>query len=224
MHGATPQTILQFHDELLNQLPNLKGKWSFSFKVFRNNIYSIPPNLADSQSVAPENKFLYTWIPSYLHDSCVTLINKRTAAVFSHIVEEEFQEPHPFAIDNAHLHNGATLGLNDLWDTVILLRMQSLWVQRQVIKGDGGDIYELENGNLVIRTANVFLHGNFRGLLIQLEIDHTKLATSDSQQIFQDLLAKYDIPKGDLCYKVIDPDNLDEFGDLVLQYAEILSF
>ncbi|WPK23360.1 hypothetical protein PUMCH_000598 [Australozyma saopauloensis] len=102
--------------------------------------------------------------------------------------------------------------------------MQSLWTQRQVIKGDGGEIYELENGNLIIRTANVSLHGNFRGLLIQLEVDHTKLATSDPEQIFQDLLAKYNIPKGNLCYKVIDSNNYDEFSDLALQYAEILSF
>lgn len=192
--------------------------------MFRNNIYSIPPELAEAQNVAPENKFLYTWIPSYLHDSCVTLINKRTAGVISHVVQEELQEPHDFAIHNDHLHNGATLGINDLWDNVVAQRMQSLWTQRQVIKGDGGEIYELENGNLIIRTANVSLHGNFRGLLIQLEVDHTKLATSDPEQIFQDLLAKYNIPKGNLCYKVIDSNNYDEFSDLALQYAEILSF
>lgn len=187
-------------------------------------MYSIPPELAESQNVAPENKYLYTWIPSYLHDSCVTLINKRSAGVFSHIVEEELPEPFPFAIGNDHLHKGATFGLNDLWDTVVALRMQSLWTQRQVIKGDGGDIYELENGNLVIRTANVSLHGNFRGLLIQLEVDHTKLTASDPEQIFKDLLAKYEIPKGKICYKVIDCNNFDEFADLALQYSEILSF
>lgn len=144
--------------------------------------------------------------------------------MFSHIVEEELPEPFNFAIHNDHLHKGATVGLNDLWDTVIALRMQSLWTQRQVIKGDGGDIYELENGNLVIRTANVSLHGNFRGLLIQLEVDHTKLTANDPEQIFKDLLAKYEIPKGKICYKVIDSNNFDEFADLALQYSEILSF
>lgn len=224
VQGATPQTILRFHDELSNQLPTLKGKWNFTFKVFRNNAYSVPPELAESQEVAPENKFLYTWVPSYLHDSCVTLINKKTAGVFSHVVQEELQDSTTFVIHNDHLHKGATVGINDRWDTMIALRLQSLWTQRQVIKGDGGEIYELENGNLIIRTANVFLHGNFRGLLIQLEVDRKKHPTNDPQQIFQELLAKYDIPKGKLCYKVINDSNYDEFADLALQYSEILSF
>ena len=224
VHGATPQTILKFHDTLSNQLPTLKGKWSFTFKVYRNNTYSIAPELAGVQKVAPENKFLYTWAPSYQHNSCITLINGCTAGVFSHVVQEELAEPYPFVISNAQLHHGATLGLNDPWDTVLALRMQSLWTQRQQIKGDGGDIYELENGNLVIRTANVSLHGNFRGLLIQLEVNHSKLAHTDPERIFRDLLAKYDIPLGNLCYKVVDPANYDEYADLALQYAEILSF
>lgn len=99
-----------------------------------------------------------------------------------------------------------------------------MWVQRQLIKGAGGEIYELENGNLVIRTANVTLHGNFRGLLIQVEVEHSKLALVDPEQIFADLMTKYDIPVGNLCYKVMDPLRLDHYGDLALQYSEILNF
>lgn len=224
VHKATPETILQFHDELSNKLPTLKGKWSFSFKIFRNNIYSVPPELAETHETSPDTKFLYTWAPSYLNDSCVTLINKNTAAVLSNVVQEEVGASAEFAIPNDHLHKGATTGLNDLFDNLVNQRMQSLWTQRQVIKGDGGQIYDLENGNLVIRTANVTLHGNFRGLLIQLEVDHSKLDTTDVGRIFRDLAAKYDIPLGNLCHEVMDEASLDEYGDLALQYAEILNF
>lgn len=114
--------------------------------------------------------------------------------------------------------------MNDLLDFLVNQRLQSLWTQRQVIKGDGGQSYELENGNLIIRTANVTLHGNFRGLLIQLEIDHSKLETVDVDQIFKEVMSRYDIPSGSLCHDVMDKDNFDEFGDLALQYAEILNF
>lgn len=207
-----------------NKLPTLKGKWNFSFKIFRNNIYSIPPELANTQAQSADNKFLYTWVPSYLNDSCVTLIDKKTCGVFSHVVQEELSTPFDFAIPNDHLHKGATTGLNDSFDFLVNQRLQSLWTQRQVIKGDGGQIYELENGNLVIRTANVTLHGNFRGLLIQLEVDHSKCETLVVEKIFEDVMSRYDIPAGNICHEVMDPTNLDEFGDLALQYAEILNF
>ncbi|OBA24170.1 TATA-binding related factor [Metschnikowia bicuspidata var. bicuspidata NRRL YB-4993] len=224
VHQATPQTILQFHDEMCNKLPALKGKWGFSFKVFRNNIYLVPPHLAASHETAPRNSYLYTWVPSYLHDACVTLVDKTSAAVFSHVIREELSLDHALAVPDRHLHEGATCGFNDLFDFLVGQRMQSLWTQRQAIRGDGGQIYELENGNLVIRTANVSLHGNFRGFLIQIEVDHTKLHTADRAQIFADLIAKYDIPKGSLCYLVMSEDRPDLYGDLVLQYAETLNF
>lgn len=224
VHNATPETIVQFQDELSNKLPTPRGKWSFNFKVFKNNIYSIPQELAELQVTSPENKYLYVWSPSYLNDSCVTLINKTTAGVFSHVVQEELSTPFEFSIPNSHLHQGATSGLNDSFDYMLNQRMQSMWVQRQLIKGGGGQIYELENGNLVIRTANVTMHGNFRGLLIQVEVDHSKLEQVDPEQIFADLMSKYDIPVGNLCLKVIDPLRLDHYSDLALQYSEILNF
>ncbi|PSK35617.1 hypothetical protein C7M61_004406 [Candidozyma pseudohaemuli] len=226
VHKATPGTITQFHDILSNRLPTLKGKWSFTFKIFRNNIHSIPPELAETHDSAPESQFLYTWSPSYLNDSCVTLINKKNATVMSHIVQEELGSSGnaELAIPNDHLHKGATSGLNDSFDFLVGHRMQSMWTQRQTIRGDGGQIYELENGNVTIRTANVSLHGNFRGFLIQIEDDHTKSDTTDRKAIIDELIKKYDIPSGNLCFDVMDPAQLDIYGDLALQYAEILNF
>lgn len=226
VHNATPGTITQFHDMLSNRLPTLKGKWNFTFKIFRNNIYSMPPELVQSHESAPESQFLYTWSPSYLDDSCVTLINKKTATVMSHIVQEELGSSAnaDLAIPNNHLHGGATSGLNDSFDFLVNHRMQSMWTQRQTIRGDGGQIYELENGNVTIRTANISLHGNFRGFLIQVEDDHSKFDVTDPKTIIEELIAKYDIPSGKLCYDVMSPGQLDIYGDLALQYAEILNF
>lgn len=226
MHKATPGTITQFHDILSNRLPTLKGKWSFTFKIFRNNIYSVAPELVGTHEVSPESLYLYTWSPSYLNDSCVTLINKKTATVFSHVVLEELggSGNTDLAIPNDHLHMGATSGLNDSFDFLVAHRMQSMWTLRQTIRGDGGQIYELENGKVLIRTANISLHGNFRGFLIQIESTHSSTGEADVKSTIEHLIEKYDIPSGNLCYKVINSNELDTYGDLALQYAEILNF
>lgn len=207
-----------------NKLPALKGKWGFTFKIFRNNAYLVPPELAATHETAPQASFLYTWVPSYLHDACVTLVDKKSSAVFSHVIQEELPHAHELAVPNQHLHEGATTGLNDLFDAMVGQRMQSLWTQRQVLRGDGGQSYELENGNLILRTANVLLHGNFRGFLIQLEATDTRLDSGELMQVFEEIIAKYGLPKGTLCCLVMDRAKPDTYGDLALQYAETLNF
>ncbi|KAF6066401.1 TATA-binding related factor (TRF) of subunit 20 of Mediator complex family protein [Candida albicans] len=210
---ANLETITQFHDQISNELPTAKGKWNFNFKIFRNNQYSIPQELVDTHEQAPESKFLFTLSPSYLRDSTITLIN--------------VGHPSDLSIPNDHLRRGATTGLNDKFDNFISAKLQSLWTQRQLIKGDGGQIYELENGNLCIRTSNVFLHGNFRGLLIQIEMSNSLCDTNNHNSFkehFNKIVEKYGFPEGNLCCDVLDKKNLDKYGDLCLQYSKILNF
>ncbi|KAG7665411.1 SRB2 [[Candida] subhashii] len=227
---ATPETITQLHDQLSNELPTLKGKWSFTFKIFRNNPFSIPQEIAETTDVAPTSKFLFTLQPSYLPDSTITVIDGKSAGVFTNLIQEEVKElghPTELSIPNTHLHKGATSGLNDNFDFFVGQKLQSLWNQRQIIKGDGGQIYELENGNLFIKTSNVFLHGNFRGLLIQIDLNDNLLGDKDSQSLhdlFITIRNKYGIPEGNLCCDVLDKKCLDKYGDLCYQYSEILNF
>ncbi|EGW35103.1 mediator of RNA polymerase II transcription subunit 20 [Spathaspora passalidarum NRRL Y-27907] len=227
---ATPETITQFHDQLSNELPTSKGKWNFNFKIFRNNPYSIPPDLVETTTTSPESKFLFTLSPSYLPDSTITLVNGKSAGVFTNLIEEEASElshPTELTIPNEHLHRGATTGLNDRFDIFVGQKLQSLWTQRQIIKGDGGQIYELENGNLCIKTSNVFLHGNFRGLLIQIDLNDHLCDTKNPdsfKQVFDKVSEKYGIPPGNLCCEVLDTKYLDKYGDLCFQYSKILNF
>ncbi|RCK62333.1 Mediator of RNA polymerase II transcription subunit 20 [Candida viswanathii] len=223
---ATPETITQFHDQISNELPTTKGKWSFNFKIFKNNQYSIPLELADTHTQAPESKYLYTLSPSYLPDSTISLVNGRSAGVFTNSIEEEINElghPTELSIPNEHLHKGATTGLNDRFDAFVGAKLQSLWSQRQLIKGDGGQIYELENGNLSIRTSNVFLHGVFRGLLLEIELSKFDGKTNDVKEKFTEIIKKYGFPEGDLCCDVLNSKFLDKYGDLCLQYSKSLA-
>lgn len=170
-------------------------------------------------------KFLHTLTPSYLNGCCVTLINKTSGGIFCNQLQEEGDPLAEFSISDDHLHKGSTTGLNEAFDIIANQRLQSLWVQRQAIKGDGGQIYELENGNLIIRTSNVFLHGQFRGLLIQIEMDESCVNKADSLLVnFQKVIDKYNIPPGNLCCDVLDQNCLLKYEDLALQYSEILNF
>lgn len=197
---------MQFHDQLANELPTLRGKWNFNFKVFRNNPFSLTNGVAES-------KFLHTLSLSYLPEVCLTLVNKKSAGVFSN---NAAQDAGAMGFPDEHLHRGATSGFNDPFDSMVALKLQSLWLQKQVIKGDGGQIYELENGNVTIRTSNVFLHGIFKGLLIQVN-------TNSSDNV-DEVMKKYGIPKGHVCKDTVCTDTQDEYGDLCLQYVEILNF
>lgn len=192
----------------------MKGKWGFSLKVFRSNPYSFVNN---NQS---ESKFLHTLTLSYLPETCVTLVNKNSLGIFTNVLEENlYQDGTALKYPESHLHKGATSGFNDPFDSIVNSKLQSLWLQKQNIKGDGGHIYELEGGLLTIRTSNIFLHGIFKGLLIQLE----STSITDPDEILK-VMKKYAIPSGNLCNKVLDRANLDHYGDLCLQYAETLNF
>jgi hypothetical protein len=230
VQNATPETIVQFHDQLSNELPSLKGKWNFNFKIFRNNPFSIEPENAHTATAAANSKFLYTLSPSYLPDSTITLINKSSTGVLTNSIREELNDSSSnidLSIPDDHLHHGATTGLNDSFDTFVSQKLQSLWVQRQLVRGDGGQIYELENGNLTIKTSNVFLHGNFRGLLIQIDLSDSVCDVSNTSSFegaFEKVRKKYDLLDGKLCCSVLDSNSLDKYGDLCLQYSEILNF
>lgn len=227
---ATPETITQFHDQLQNELPNIKGKWHFLFKIFRNNPYAIDEAVADKELVLPELKFLYTLVPSYLSDALITLINNRSICVSPTVIEEEAEAKNndeQLSIPNDHLADGATTGLNDPFDLFVGQKLQSLWTLRQLVKGDGGNIYELENGNLVIRTSNVFLHGNFRGFLIQIDLSNQYVNPRDPlafPKAFAHICERYKIPEGTMLCKVLDEKFLDKYGDVCLQYSQILNF
>lgn len=230
MQNATPETILQFHDQLSNELPSIKGKWGFNFKIFRNNHFSVPPELAETHTSSPENMFLHTLSPSYMPNTTITLINRKTSGVFCLSVQEEIGADAKYAIPDKHLNLGATTGLNDSFDAFVHQKLQAAWSQKQIIRGDGGQVYDLQNGNLVFRTSNVFLHGTFKGLLIQIEVvdtgmSPTKLAESDEiKSLFDTIVQKYRIPEGTMCFDVLNSKNLDSCGDLALQYSKIFNF
>lgn len=228
VRNATPDTIIQFQDQLANDLPMKKGKWNFAFRIFKNNQYAIPNEVAHQGSLSTESKFMYTLSPSYLPGSTLTLINGRSVGVFSSTIREEATELglQTECIPDTHLDLGATTGLNDPFDILANQKLQSLWTQKQMIKGDGGQIYELENGNLCIRTSNVFLHGSFKGLLIQVEISDRSFGLKNitAPELILSILKKYGINEGKVCTDVLDARSRDKYGDLCWQYSRILDF
>ncbi|ODQ44333.1 hypothetical protein PICMEDRAFT_18253 [Pichia membranifaciens NRRL Y-2026] len=85
VNQATPTTITQFHDMIMNQLPETLPPWEFELGIFLNNKYSKPLNL-DSKQIP--NRYLYTLQLSYLNDEergnrMISIINNNKSVVTS---------------------------------------------------------------------------------------------------------------------------------------------
>jgi hypothetical protein len=57
------------------------------------------------------------------------------------------------------------------FDAMLSTKLRSLWIQRQVVRADG-HAYEINDGEFVLRLANIFLQGSYKGLIV--EIEYTK--------------------------------------------------
>lgn len=54
------------------------------------------------------------------------------------------------------------------FDGMLSTKLRSLWIQRQVIRAEG-HAYEVHNGDFVLRLANIFLQGSYKGLIVDME-------------------------------------------------------
>lgn len=83
VNQATPTTITQFHDMIMNQLPETLPPWEFELGIFLNNKFSRPLNLDHKQV---PNRYLYTLQLSYLNDEergnrMISIINNNKSVV-----------------------------------------------------------------------------------------------------------------------------------------------
>lgn len=143
---------------------------------------------------------------SHVPNKAVTLVNKSAIVTTSEI---------PKSLIDSGCSNGSV----DNLDHIIQTKLQSLWLLRQTLKGESGNSYELMNGNLIIRTMNVFLHGNFKAFLIQLEY----LGTGNGLEKIEEFTKALSIPEGKLCTSILN-DKPSYLADLALQYTEALQF
>lgn len=148
----------------------------------------------------------------------------------------------------------------ETFETLVSSRLQSLWALKQSIKGEGGFGYIInvplkQSGNdddetdkFRLRTSNCFLHGIFKGFLIEIEhIDekedekeriedlHHKLTDLEKKNRLimrftksigkiKELIEMYHFPEGNLCFNVLNETKLDYLSDLCQQYCDALQF
>lgn len=89
------------------------------------------------------------------------------------------------------LTNGTGVVMQGDFDSVLTTKLQSLWLPRQTIKAEG-NAYQLQSGDFVFRTANLFLQGSFKGLVVQIE--YTK-ECDDAEAVakINEILANYEL-------------------------------
>lgn len=150
--------------------------------------------------------------------------------------------------------NNLSVDTTESFEFLLTNKLQSLWTLKQTIKGEGGLGYILnvslpkENGveepeEFRVRTSNCFLHGAFKGFLIEVEhvnedgsdYDDSKLSDVEKKNLLitrfttsinkiKQLLETYNFPDGSLCFNVLSETKLDYLSDLCQQYCDALQF
>lgn len=208
--------------------------------MFLNNKHSKPSNI-HSQQVP--NRYLYTLQLSYLPCKTISIINNTKSLVTTTHLDETSQSEKSAQL-NAQFNRGASIAssCNSL-DAVLGARFQALWNVKQTIKGDGGFGYEVSVGKISpqrhesfrIRTSNCFLHGVFKGFLIEIEyLEHSEDVNEDKSSIIhlfskqigmiKKLIEVFKFPEGQLCFNVLSDSKLDYLSDLCQQYSDALQF
>lgn len=83
VNQASPTTITQFHDLIMNQFPETLPPWEFELSIFLNNKFSRPVNMDPKQI---PNRYLYTLQLTYLNDEekgkrMISIINNNKSVV-----------------------------------------------------------------------------------------------------------------------------------------------
>lgn len=82
VNNASPTTITQFHDMIMNQLPETLPSWEFELGIFLNNKFSKP--LTTEPNQVP-NRYMYTLQLSYLNEEggnkMISIINNHKSVV-----------------------------------------------------------------------------------------------------------------------------------------------
>lgn len=83
VNQATPTTITQFHDLIMNQLPETLPPWEFELSIFLNNKFSRPANVDPKQI---PNRYLYTLQLTHLNDEergnrMISIINNNKSVI-----------------------------------------------------------------------------------------------------------------------------------------------
>lgn len=238
VQNALPLTISTFHDQLLNELPDvLSTLWRFELKTFRNN-----PLARSDPAVAPPAAFLYTLLLLYIPGRVVSITN--TSSLLIVTASDTVGSDHP--VPELHIRAGAATGMATPWDTVLTSKLQSLWMLRQTVRGENGKIYRLTipkatlaatesapaetvSGTLVVKTANCFLHGTFKGFLVELSWEFAETTAAGSVQHRQEVLVRLaqhlQLMQGRLVVDRLNEgtETLDPYGDLCLQYSRALA-
>lgn len=204
--------ISVFHDQITNEIPKILEPWLFELKMYRTNpvvgklLQGQPP-----QKVAMlMNKTMYTLNLLYLRDKTISVVGGVTAIFNS--------SPNPTLVDLACL-----TGHLDTFDAIMAQKLTSQWQMLQTLKGEGGNSFEisvaLDQGpkdKFIVRTATCFLHGMFKGFLVEF----TYLGEGNPEEKIKLLVKKLGLEKLRLSLAKLESD--EPLGNLTLQYTQAL--
>lgn len=174
---ATATAISTYRSELSSQLAQNLGKWTFELKMYRPN----PASIGRSEHSNGN-------IPAGQQQAAAAAGQEigGVAALYT-LTQSHSKGDMVYVTQGSGVQTQAGVVVSDSFDMVLQNKMKSIWVQRQVLRGEGaefeliGDAY----GRVKVRLANVFLQGAFRGLLFQYEFVGDNLDDKQQQHLME---------------------------------------
>ncbi|KAK7207209.1 mediator complex, subunit Med20 [Myxozyma melibiosi] len=200
--GTNASTISSVNDKVARLFPKVIGKWSFEYKLFRENPEISAPGRHGSQAHLdqPQQQRAQTKARflSQLH------LSTHDEDVFN-LVDEPVSYS---ATRTGTVSDKKVLAVFDKGIySIVGAKLQSMWLPRQLMRGDGhafavGDMY-------TVRTANITQNGTFKFLIIEVEY-HASDNLEDSKLAITSFIAQSAFPQGRIF-----------FGDTIDIYAEL---
>lgn len=212
--GATPASLTEFKDALSNSLVQVLEPWSVECKTYRpaGRMRASAGNNGATNENLPANDTSTT----PLH--CITFAHhgKRTVMVRNGVAMATSAQTADIAQPCAPV-TGPSL---DPLDVVLAEKLANLWHQRQVLRGDVGDAFELEH--VIVRAVNLFSPSGFKGLLIELQSRGQSNWSSELPPI-ENALKDIGIQGFKSCVETIGTSpSASYICDLAFQYVHVL--
>lgn len=245
MQNTTLDAIGSFHDHISNEIPKILEPWSFSLRIYKRNalygkLLKEMPDKSEKGGVDGSSKasrgssnMMYTLRVSYEPHKSVSVVNKGQSIVFNTERDEM-------------LTNGnCSSGFMDDVDSILQKKMKAHWHMFQTIKGEGGNSYEISVGGgeygpaggpavgpnaesdvFVVRSANCFLHGGFKGFLVEVThlSDSPEASGKGVDKIRWLIREKLGLEKGTWSFSRACDAEDDRMESLGVQYTEALKF
>lgn len=182
--------------------------WGVEFRTYRSQIKNLPDGIS---------KLLYSI--TFPHHGKKTVVVKNKMAI---VTASQIQD-----VPSELVESSCSTGYPEPIDQVLGNKLSNVWAQRQLIKGETGEMFETTE--TIIGGCNLFTSTGFKGLIIEIQDkvgpdgdETTEEAFKEKISGIEDLLRSINVTDYQLTTDCLDPANPNYLCDLAYQYVRVL--